>query len=102
VELFRNHDLLIEVVQDYGEIGDDVQVIENGMLDTLDHPGYGPLRVVAAGVNLSETPATIRTPAPEFGQHTEEVLIEAGYTWEEIEALRDHRAIGTPARKSPA
>jgi crotonobetainyl-CoA:carnitine CoA-transferase CaiB-like acyl-CoA transferase len=32
------------------------------------------------------TPGTIRTPAPEFGQHTEEVLQEAGYSWEEIEA----------------
>jgi crotonobetainyl-CoA:carnitine CoA-transferase CaiB-like acyl-CoA transferase len=94
VVLFRRHDLLIEVVQDYGEIGADPQVIENHMLDTLDHPAHGPLPMVAAGVNLSATPATIRTPAPEFGQHTEEVLLEAGYSWEEIERLREAGVTG--------
>ena len=94
VSLFRRHDLLIEVVQDYGEIASDPQVIENGMLDTLDHPAHGPLQMVAAGVNLSATPATIRTPAPEFGQHTEEVLLETGYKWEEIEALRNAGVTG--------
>jgi crotonobetainyl-CoA:carnitine CoA-transferase CaiB-like acyl-CoA transferase len=97
VALFRSHDLLIEVVQDYGEIGADPQVIENGMLDTLEHPSYGPLQMVAAGVNLSATPATIRTPAPEFGQHTEEVLLEAGYSWEEIEGLRNAGVTGAAA-----
>jgi len=97
VALFHSHDLLIEVVQDYGEIGADPQVIENGMLDTLEHPSYGPLQMVAAGVNLSATPATIRTPAPEFGQHTEEVLLEAGYSWEEIEGLRNAGVTGAAA-----
>jgi crotonobetainyl-CoA:carnitine CoA-transferase CaiB-like acyl-CoA transferase len=50
--------------------------------------------MVAAGVNLSATPATIRTPAPEFGQHTEEVLLQAGYSWEEIEGLRNAGVTG--------
>jgi crotonobetainyl-CoA:carnitine CoA-transferase CaiB-like acyl-CoA transferase len=101
VELFRRHDLLIEVVRDYGEVGSDSQVIENAMLDTLDHPAHGPLKIVAAGVNLSATPAAIRTPAPEFGQHTEEVLLEAGYTWEDIEKLRDAGVTGVaPAKES--
>ena len=51
----------------------------------------------APGVNLSRTPGTIRTPAPEFGQHTEEVLLEAGLTWLEIEELRAAGAIGPKA-----
>ena len=94
VRLFRNHDLLIEVVQDYGQLASDPQVLENDMLTTLDHPVHGPLPIVAPGVNLSATPGTIRTAGPEFGQHTEEVLLEAGYTWEEIEALRSDGIIG--------
>jgi crotonobetainyl-CoA:carnitine CoA-transferase CaiB-like acyl-CoA transferase len=32
-------------------------------------------------------------PAPELGQHTEEVMLELGYTWEEIGAMRDAGAI---------
>jgi crotonobetainyl-CoA:carnitine CoA-transferase CaiB-like acyl-CoA transferase len=94
VQLFRRHDLLIEVVQDYGQLASDPQVLENDMLTTLDHPVHGPLPIVAPGVNLSATPGTIRTAGPEFGQHTEEVLLEAGYTWEEIEALRSDGIIG--------
>ena len=64
------------------------------MLTTLEHPMHGELPIVAPPVNLSATPGTIRTAAPEFGQHTEEVLLEAGYTWEEIAALRESGAIG--------
>ena len=94
VELFRRHDLLIEVVQDYGELAADPQIAENGMLAILDHPAHGPLPIVAPGVNLSVTPGVIRTPAPEFGQHTEEVLLEAGLTWEEIGTLRGQGIIG--------
>jgi crotonobetainyl-CoA:carnitine CoA-transferase CaiB-like acyl-CoA transferase len=44
-----------------------------------------PMEVMAPPVKLSKTPASVRTAAPEFNQHTEEVLLEAGYTWEEIE-----------------
>jgi len=94
VELFRQHNMLIEVVQDYKELASDPQVVENGMFTTLEHPAYGPLRMVAPAVNLSATPGRIGRPAPEFGQHTEEVLLEAGFTWEEIEALRREAVIG--------
>ncbi|MDO8614143.1 MAG: CoA transferase [Dehalococcoidia bacterium] len=94
VELFRRYDLLIEVVQEYGDLPRDPQVIENAMLTTLEHPAHGPLQMVAPAVNLSRTPGRIRSPAPEFGQHTEEVLLEAGYSWEEIEALRMQGVIG--------
>ena len=54
-----------------------------------DHPTYGRLEAVANPVMLSETPATIRMPAPEVGQHTEEVLLEYGYTWEDIAQFKD-------------
>ncbi|HEU4758915.1 MAG TPA: CoA transferase [Dehalococcoidia bacterium] len=97
VELFRRHDMLIEVVQDYAELAADPQVAENEMLTTLEHPAYGPLQMVAPAVNLSATPGSIRRPAPEFGQHTEEVLLEAGLTWDELEALRSQGAIGPRA-----
>ena len=36
---------------------------------------------------------TARGPAPEVGQHTEEVLLEAGYSWDDIAALRDEGAL---------
>ncbi len=92
--LFRGRDMLIEVVQDYRELVSDPQVVANEMVTTLEHPAHGPLRMVAPAVHLSATPGRIERPAPEFGQHTEEVLLAAGYTWEEIEALRGTGGIG--------
>jgi formyl-CoA transferase len=94
IELFRRYDLLVEAVQEYGQLESDPQVQANGMLTTLDHPLHGPLKIVAPAVRLSATPGSIRTAAPEFGQHTEEVLVEAGFSWEEIDALRSDGVIG--------
>jgi crotonobetainyl-CoA:carnitine CoA-transferase CaiB-like acyl-CoA transferase len=94
IELFRKHDLLIEAAQDYSSLEKDPQVMANEMLTTLEHPAHGPLRFVAPPVTLSATPGKIRTPAPEYGQHTEEVLLEAGYSWDDIARLRDERAVG--------
>ncbi len=94
LELFRRYDMLVEVVKEYSDLSTDPQVVENAMFTTLDHPAHGPLGIVAPAVNLSATPGTIRTPAPEFGQHTEEVLEEAGFSWEEIAVLREQGAVG--------
>jgi crotonobetainyl-CoA:carnitine CoA-transferase CaiB-like acyl-CoA transferase len=93
-ELFVKHDLLIEIVQEYAELAVDPQVVENGMIVDYEHPTYGSLKMVAPAVNLSLTPGAIRTAAPEFGQHTEEVLLESGFTWDDIAQLRDTGAIG--------
>jgi crotonobetainyl-CoA:carnitine CoA-transferase CaiB-like acyl-CoA transferase len=48
----------------------------------------GPTPVVATPADFSETLQAPRGPAPEVGQHTEEVLLELGYGWEEIVTLK--------------
>ena len=53
----------------------------------------GTTRLVGPAVDLSASPGAIRTPAPELGPHTEEVLLELGYVWDEIASLRDGRVI---------
>jgi crotonobetainyl-CoA:carnitine CoA-transferase CaiB-like acyl-CoA transferase len=76
-DLFRRYDFLFEVVNEYRDLENDSQITENAMFTTLDHPTHGSLPIVAPAVNLSASPGTILSPAPEFGQHTEEVLLEA-------------------------
>jgi crotonobetainyl-CoA:carnitine CoA-transferase CaiB-like acyl-CoA transferase len=48
---------------------------------------------VGVPVALSETPGYARHSAPEFGQHTEEVLLANGYDWEQIEGFRERSVI---------
>ena len=50
--------------------------------------GFRPFAVPTAPYRLSATPAQIRTMPPRFGQHTDQILVEHGYTQEEIAALR--------------
>jgi len=50
--------------------------------------------VMGMPLRFSETPAEVRAEAPQFGQHTEEVLIEVGgYSWEEISLLKEEEVI---------
>ena len=51
------------------------------------------MRVPGPAVQMSETAPRIQGGGPELGQHTEELLLEVGYSWPEIEALRDAGAI---------
>jgi crotonobetainyl-CoA:carnitine CoA-transferase CaiB-like acyl-CoA transferase len=71
----------------------DPQARANDMFVTIDHPTHGNLEVIANPIKLSKTPATLRMPAPEFSQHTEEVLLENGYTWDDIDRLKSKGVI---------
>lgn len=75
------------------EVINDPQARINDFFVSFDHPTYGRIDVIANPVKLSKTPATIRMPAPEFGQHTEEVLLEHGYTWEDIAQFKEQGVI---------
>jgi len=54
----------------------------------IDHPTHGRIELVDTPVKFSDARVGARGPAPELGQHTEEVLLEAGYSWDDIAALR--------------
>jgi crotonobetainyl-CoA:carnitine CoA-transferase CaiB-like acyl-CoA transferase len=84
--------LPVSAVQDYSQLGSDPQVLANEYV--VPYPDDPERVMVGPLVQLSASPGSIRSPAPEFGQHTEEVLAEAGFSWEEIDRLRSAGAIG--------
>ena len=87
-QAFKEHGCPAAKVQSYAEVAEDPQVTENGYVTTVDHPVHGPMRTLGVMVNLSRTPGRVGGPAPEVGQHTEEVLMSlAGYSPEEVQGL---------------
>jgi len=76
-------------------------VIENGYIAEFERPDGDPVKMMITPVQMSKSPPEIKHLAPEHGQHTEEILLEAGYSWDEIEALRNDGAIG-PKRDEPS
>jgi crotonobetainyl-CoA:carnitine CoA-transferase CaiB-like acyl-CoA transferase len=87
-------DFIFTVVNSVDELPDDPQVRANDYVVDFDHPQFGKTQVVGIPVRLRETPGRVRSPAPEFGQHTEEVLTDLlGYSWEQIAVLKDQEVI---------
>ena len=86
-------DFIYAKVQSLSELEHDPQVIANHYISTVPHPTLGEAKMCSHPVIYSETPAGIWREAPELGQHTEEVLLEVGYDWGDIEKLRDSGAI---------
>jgi crotonobetainyl-CoA:carnitine CoA-transferase CaiB-like acyl-CoA transferase len=93
IAVLEAHDMICGPVADYDDLRRDPQALENEYLVTVDHPLNGPTQVVGFPWKFSETPASVAPAAPELGQHTEEILLSLGYTWEQIAALRDAKAI---------
>ena len=69
------------------------QLQANGYLTSVEHPNLGTLRTTGVPIHMSGTPPPPVRHAPELGQQTEEVLLEVGYSWEEIDRLRRDEVI---------
>ena len=86
-------DFIFSPVQSLTELPDDPQVIANDYITEVDHPDLGRVKLANHPVTYGATPHSIRSVAPELGQHTEEVILELGYTWEDIVHLQDRGVI---------
>jgi len=83
-------------VLDILEMQADPQALARDMIVELDHPGAGPVKTLGHPVKFSETPASIRSAAPVLGQHSREVLSEAGYDAAAIDAMITAGAVIAP------
>ena len=80
-------------VNSFAQLMDDPQVIANDCIVEWDHPKWGPMKVVGFPVELTETPLSLRSAAPEIGEHTKVLLAEiCGYSPEQISDLKNRGA----------
>jgi crotonobetainyl-CoA:carnitine CoA-transferase CaiB-like acyl-CoA transferase len=86
-------DILATEVADYRSILESEQARVNGYIQEMEHPMAGRIKVTGSPVAVNGEITREARLAPEFGQHTEEVMLEVGYSWEEIAAMREAGAI---------
>ena len=82
-------------INDMSQVYADPQVVARDMVVEIDHPTAGAIRNVGIPVKFSETPGTVSRPPPRLGEHPHEVLVEFGYTSDEIAALEQRGIVKT-------
>ena len=92
-KIFKKEGIIYSPIQSPTEVVNDPQASANEYVTWFDHPVLGRTKVVGFPWDFSQTPASIRREAPEFGQHTEEILLELGYTWDDTTRLKDEKVI---------
>lgn len=93
LRLLTEADVPVAPVRTPEEVLDDPHVRFRKMIQLLKLPSGGAIQQVAFPVKLSETPAVMQSPPPQLGEHTEEILLKAGYSSKEIRKFREEGAI---------
>jgi CoA:oxalate CoA-transferase len=93
MKILREEGCICTPVQSAIEVTRDPQALANNYFIDVQHPEWGNIKMVGFPWDFSGTPASWSRRAPELGEHTEEVLLEAGYSKEEITKFRGEGAI---------
>jgi crotonobetainyl-CoA:carnitine CoA-transferase CaiB-like acyl-CoA transferase len=93
-DFVADKDVLVGKVYTFDEVFNDPQVLHRQMVLEIDHPTLGKVKQLGIAIKLSETPGKVRSLAPIFGEHTEEILLELGYNKSQINELRKYNIIG--------
>ena len=80
-------------IQTLPEVINDPQAKANDFFKPLKHPKHGTIKVMANPAKLSQTKERIKMPAPRFGENTDEVIRELGYTSDDIKNFKEKRII---------
>lgn len=87
LKLFSETDIWAGPVYGYEQLVEDPQIRHNGTFVEYDHPTEGRVKTPGFPMQFSKTPAKVERGAPLAGQHTSDILQEAGYTVPTIERL---------------
>jgi len=92
--VFDRHELIWAPVNTAAEVLNDPQAEAIGAFASVDNPNVPGCRVVNSPIQFGRVEPRPHRAAPELGQHTEEVALEMGLSWDEISRLKESGAIG--------
>jgi len=92
LDIFTDTKVPVIVVNSLDDLFTDPHLEAVGFWQDFDHPTEGKLKMPGFPVKFSETPATIRKHAPNFGEHSLEILAEAGIDEETIKQMIESKA----------
>jgi crotonobetainyl-CoA:carnitine CoA-transferase CaiB-like acyl-CoA transferase len=93
LEIFRDHGLIYNAVNHLADVMVDQQALENGYIVDFEYSGIGKIKIPGYPIHFSANSAGTKSAAPSLGEHTEEILLEHGYSKSEIEQLREEGII---------
>lgn len=93
MKILEEHGCVFTPIQSIPEVVADPQLKANSYLINIDHPAYGNTDTMGFPWDFSDTPASWKRGAPKLGEHTDEVLLEIGYSKEAIAKLREEGVI---------
>ncbi|KRC46454.1 MULTISPECIES: CaiB/BaiF CoA transferase family protein [unclassified Nocardioides] len=102
LELLTEHDVPCAPALRRFEVIEDPQVIASGTIIETDHPIAGRLRQARVAARFSHTPVATPVGAPGLGQHSVEVLAEAGFDTSTIDRLLAEGVVGNETGEVPA
>ncbi|MBI2863683.1 MAG: CoA transferase [Chloroflexi bacterium] len=100
LSILEEHEVPVAPVLERDQIFDHQQFRANGLFVDVDDPWAGPTTMMAAPFELGGAEPPVYRPAPQVGQHTREILREAGFPEEEIDDLLRQKVILAPTSES--
>ncbi|QOS89224.1 CaiB/BaiF CoA transferase family protein [Peribacillus sp. JNUCC41] len=93
LRIFQENNIPCGPINTLDRVFIDEQVLERKMIQEVEHPSVGIVKLLGSPLKLSDTPVTIERHPPLHGEHTEEVLMELGYDKEEIKSFMEDKVI---------
>lgn len=101
VELLRAGGLPVGAIRDIKDVLAAPEIIARGMIQEIEHPTAGTIRLIGSPLNFSETPTATPTHPPLLGEHTDDVLRDVvGVSKSQISKLRRDAVIGGTSTKA--
>jgi len=93
IDVFQKNGLMFTPVQHVGEVLDDPQAFANAYVVEFDHPAHGRIKLPGYPARFSASEAGTRSAAPGLGEHSREILLDLGYSEDDLVALRKQDVI---------